>query len=305
MTLDLRALLPSGIAGTIAVAVSGGPDGLALLLLAHAALTERVVALTVDHGLRAESAREAAMVAAVCAARDIPHTTLVWRGDKPAGNRQAAARDARYALMRDHCAAHGIGWLATGHHADDQAETLLMRLARGSGAGGLSGIRARRDLGAGVTLLRPLLGVRRSALRALVDAAGLVPVDDPANRSPAYDRTAARALLEATPWLDAARLADAAAHLADAEAALDWTAALAWDSRVEAGDVQTIDVAGLPDELRRRLVLRALAHFGAAPRGPGIDRLIRLLSEGGTATLGGVQGRGGDRWTFRRARSRG
>lgn len=291
------------MSGQLAVGVSGGPDSLALLLLAHGAYAGRVVALTVDHGLRAESAGEAAMVAAVCAARGIAHATLVWRGDKPAANVQAAARDARYALMRDHCAEHGVAWLATGHHADDQAETLLMRLARGSGVGGLSGIRARRDLGEGVTLIRPLLGERRAALRAIVDAAGLVPVDDPANRSPAYDRTAARALLTETSWLDAARLADAAAHLADAEAALDWTATLAWDSRAAAGDMVTLDVAGLPAELRRRLVVRALAHFGTAPRGPDLDRLIARLAEGGTSTLGGVQGRGGDRWTFRRARS--
>ncbi|WP_235888990.1 tRNA lysidine(34) synthetase TilS [Glacieibacterium frigidum] len=292
------------LSGQLAVAISGGPDSLALLILAHAAYGERVVALTVDHGLRAESAGEAAMVASVCAARGIFHTTLVWRGDKPAANVQAAARDARYALMRDHCVAHGIAWLATGHHADDQAETLLMRLARGSGTGGLSGIRARRDLGEGVTLLRPLLEMRRADLRAIVDAAGLAPVDDPANRSPAYDRTAARALLAGTPWLDAARLADAAAHLGEAEAALAWTADLAWDSRAEIGETVVLEVVGLPAELRRRFVTRALAHFGAALRGPETDRLIARLAGGETATLGGVQARGGDRWTFRRARSR-
>lgn len=282
--------------------MSGGPDSLALLLLSHAAYRGRVIALTVDHGLRATSAGEAAMVAHVCATRGVPHATLTWSGDKPAANLQAAARAARYALMRDHCAARGINWLLTAHHADDQAETLLLRLARGSGAGGLSGIRARRDLGEGVTLLRPLLGVRRADLRAVVDAAGLAPVDDPANRSPAYDRTAARQLLVATPWLDAARLADAAAHLADAEAALAWTAGLAWDSRAEAGETVVIDVAGLPRELRRRLVVCALAHFGTESRGPAVEQLVERLSAGVESTLGGVQARGGDKWTFRRAR---
>lgn len=290
---------------TLAVAVSGGPDSLALLLLAHAALGQRVRALTVDHRLRAEAAGEAAMVARICAGLRVPHATLPWTGAKPGASIQAAARDARYALMTDWCAAHGITWLATAHHADDQAETLLMRLARGSGAGGLAGIRACRDLGQGVTLIRPLLGERRDALRAIVDAAGLTPVDDPANRSPAYDRTAARALLATTPWLDPARLAAAAAHLAEAEAALDWTAALAWDSRAEAGaDSVVLDTAGLPPELRRRLVARAFAALGELPDGPRLDRLIRRLETGGTATLGTIQGRSGGRWTFRRVASR-
>lgn len=295
-------LAGGSLSGQVAVAVSGGPDSLALLLLAHAAYGARTVALTVDHGLRPEAADEAALVAGVCAARGIAHATLVWRGDKPAANVQAAARDARYALMAAHCTARGIAWLATGHHADDQAETLLMRLARGSGLAGLTGIRARRDLGEGVTLIRPLLGVRRADLRAIVDAAGLVPVDDPGNRSPAYDRTAARALLGDTPWIDPARLAAATAHLAEAATALDWTADLAWESRADVGEIVTVDVAGLPGELRRRLVVRALAHFDADARGPEIDRLIVALEAGATATLATVQGHGGGRWTFRRAR---
>ena len=301
---DACAALIGETPGRFAVAVSGGPDSLALLLLAHAAYGAKIVALTVDHGLRRGSADEAAMVAGVCGARGIAHATLVWQGDKPTANMQAAAREARYALMTDYCAAHDIAWLATAHHADDQAETLLLRLARGSGMGGLSGIRARRALGNGVMLLRPLLGERRATLRALVEAAGLEPVDDPANRLTAYDRTAARALLAANAWLDASRLAAAAGHLADAEAALAWAADLAWDSRVEATAAEIlIDAAGLPGELRRRLVVRALAHFGVAPRGPGVDRLIFRLTAGESATLGGVQGRGGDKWTFRRARS--
>lgn len=289
----------------LAVAVSGGPDSLALLLLAHAAFDAKIVVLTVDHGLRRGSADEAAMVARVCSARGIAHATLVWQGVKPTANIQAAARDARYALMADYCVAHGIMWLATAHHADDQAETLLLRLARGSGMGGLSGIRARRALGSGVTLLRPLLGARRATLHALVDAAGLDPVDDPANRSPAYDRTVARALLAANAWLDASRLAAVARHLAEAEAALAWAADLAWDSRVEAtAEEVRVDGAGLPGELRRRLVVRALTQFGAAPRGPGIERLIARLAGGSSATLAGIQARGGDKWTFRRAHSR-
>lgn len=287
----------------IAVAVSGGPDSLALLLLAHAALGSRVVVLTVDHGLRADAAAEAAMVGKVCAARGIDRVTLRWEGAKPAANLQAAARDARYALMRDWCAAHGVDWLATAHHRDDVAETLLMRLARGAGLAGLSGPRPRRDLGQGVTLLRPLLDATHADLVALVAAAGLQAVDDPANRSPRFDRTAARALLAATPWLDPARLAASAAHLAQAETALDWAAGLAWDSRVEAeGDVLTLDVAGLPDEITRRVLLRGLRTLNpdATPRGPDVERLMAACAAGRTATLAGVQARGGGRWRLLR-----
>ena len=290
----------------VAVAVSGGPDSLALLLLAQRAFGSRTVALTVDHALRAGSAAEAAMVGRVCGGLGVEYATLRWDGPKPSANIQAEARQARYRLMADWCAANGVAWLLTGHHADDQAETLLMRLARGSGTGGLAGIRAARELVGGVTLLRPLLGERRETLAAVVADAGLTPVDDPANRNPRHDRTAARALLAATPWLEVERLAAGAAHLAEAEIALDWTAGLAWESRAEvATDQLALDAVGLPAELRRRLVLRAFSYLGEAPDGPRIDRLVERLAGGGTATLGSVQGRGGAKWTFSRVVPRG
>jgi len=311
----LRAATPGGFAAVttgligsppeaLALAVSGGPDSLALLLLGHAAFGGRVRALTVDHGLRAGSAGEAAMVAGICAGLGVPHATLHWEGCKPDANLQAAARAARYRLMGEWCAAQGVPLLLTAHHADDQAETLLMRLARGSGVG-LAGIRARRDLGGGVTLLRPLLGVRRTALAEIVAIAGLTPVDDPANRDARHDRTHARALLAAVAWLDPVRLAASAEHLAQAGAALDWAANLAWDSRVEQcdGDL-VVDATGLPDALRHRLATRALAGFGSAPDGPGVARLIARVDAGQVATLGGVQGRGTGRWTFSRVGSR-
>ena len=292
----------TALPGKFCAAVYGGPDSLALLILAQAAFGARVCALTVDHGLRSESAAEAATVARVCADRGIPHAILRWAGDKPAANLQAAARTARYDLMRDWCAANSVAWLATAHHADDQAETLLMRLARGSGSGGLTGIRARRDLGRGVTLLRPLLGVRRAELAEIVAAAGLTALDDPSNHNPRFDRTQARTLLAATPWLNPVRLAAGAGHLAEAEAALDWTANLSWDSRTEQeGEVLSVDASGLPQELRRRLLGRALATFGHDADGPESVRFMARLDAGGSATLGAILGQGGDRWTFRRA----
>lgn len=290
---------PLGNDEPLAVAVSGGPDSLALLLLAHRAYGARVRALTVDHGLRPESADEAAAVAAVCAEIGVRHVTLRWQGAKPPANRQAAAREARYRLMADWCCREGVAWLATAHHADDQAETLLLRLGRGAGLGGLAGVRAKRDLGDGVTLLRPLLDRRRSELAAIVAAAGLSAVDDPSNRDDRYDRTRVRKLLAATGWLAANRLAASAAHLADAEAALDWAAALAWRSRVVVGpDGIELDAEGLPRELQRRLLCSAIhcLQEAVALRGPDVDRLLDRLVAGGSGTLAGVKARGGRVW---------
>lgn len=292
-----------------AVAVSGGPDSLALLRLAHAAFGDRVRALTVDHRLRPEAADEADTVAADAAALGVPHATLRWAGPHPTANRQAAARDARYALLRDWCAANGVAWLATAHHRDDAAETLLLRLARGSGPGGLSGIRPRRDLGHGVTLLRPLLAWRRADLAAVVAAAGWAAADDPSNRDPRFDRTQARTLLATTAWLDPARLAASAAHLADAEAALAWAADLAWASRVETGDGTVVaDAAGLPHDLARRLLVRAVTTLAPAAvfRGDGVERVLRHLAAGTGGTLAGVVVRAVTRhgtplWQFRAA----
>ncbi|MEY3269123.1 MAG: tRNA lysidine(34) synthetase TilS [Pseudomonadota bacterium] len=306
---DLAALLDAALGRPLdggerlAIAVSGGPDSVALLLLAQATYTGRLLALTVDHGLRPAAALEAAEVAALCAARGVSHATLSWVGTKPVANVQAEARRARYALMRDACVAASIGVLVTAHHADDQAETLLMRLARGSGAG-LAGIRVQRSLGAGVTLLRPLLGTRRSVLAAIVADAGIVPVVDPSNDDPHYDRTHARRLLATTGWIDAAQLAGSAAHLAETEMALDWVTERAWAGRASVDNAGlSLDAAGLPVALVRRLVVRAIHHFvpDAVARGADITRLIGRLDSGGAATLAGVKACGSTPWRFTRA----
>ena len=191
---------PFGPSPRIAAAVSGGADSMALLLLAARwapGAGARLVALTVDHGLRAESAAEAARVAAWCAARGIAHRVLEWRGAKPAAGLQEAARTARYGLLAGWCRRGGIVHLLTGHNAGDQAETFLMRLRRGSGVAGLAGMPAVavRD---GVRVLRPLLGVRRERLEAALEAAGEAWIEDPSNRDPAFERVRVRA--------DAARL---------------------------------------------------------------------------------------------------
>lgn len=289
---------------TMAVAVSGGADSLALLRLSELAFPGRVTALTVDHGLRTAAAVEAADVAALCARLAIPHATLVWQGPKPRSNVQAAARAARLRLLTEWCEEHGTGLLLMAHHADDQAETLLMRLARGSGSAGLAGIRSVRRLSPRVTLVRPLLGLRRSELAAVIADAGWTSVDDPTNADQRYDRTAARGLLATTPWLDVDRLAASAQHLADAEAALEWAAARAWAGGAQRRpDEVVIDVTGLPDELVRRLVVRAIGEFAPAARldGGAVAALMARLAAGRTATLAGVIAAGGGEWRFRRA----
>jgi tRNA(Ile)-lysidine synthase len=270
-----------------------------------------VTALTVDHRLRPEAAAEASSVAAQCAGAGIAAQILAWTGDKPAAGLPAAARAARYQLMGDWCRAAAIGLLLTAHHADDQAETVLMRLGRGSGDG-IAGIRAMRPLLPEVTLVRPLLGVPKRDLVAIAAASGWTIASDPTNDDARLDRTRARQLLATTRWLPAAGLAAAAAHAAEAEAALAWVTERAWDGRaVRQGPAIILDAGGLPPVLVRRLVLRALAELdpaAATPRGAALSRLIAALQGGRTATLAGVRVRMCDQdarlWCFEAAPQR-
>lgn len=276
----------------LGIAVSGGPDSLALLLLAHAAFPGAVEAATVDHGLRAESGEEAAFVARLCAGFGIRHAIL--RPAEPiTGSLQAAARRARYRLLESWRVERGLDWLLTGHHADDQAETLLMRLNRGAGIAGLSGVRAVNG-----RVLRPLLGWRRSELAAIVAAAGIEPVADPSNEDERFDRARIRRQLAEAGWVEAAGLARSAAALADADKALEWAAGCLWAERSDGSG--SLDVSGIPAELRRRLLLEALRRIdpSADPRGDELSRLLATLENGGTATLAGVKCTGGGTWRF-------
>ena len=296
---------------TLLVAVSGGPDSVALLLLAHRVLGARCVAATVDHGLRSASADEARWVAELCGVLGVPHAVLTAPLPERAGrtrNVSARARALRYSLLRAHAGAIGAAAIATAHHADDQVETITMRLNRGAGLSGLAGVRARAP-GA----IRPLLGWRRAELAAVVATAGVVPVDDPTNRDPRFDRARLRAAVGSAPWIDAAAWTRSAAALADAEEALGWTSELLWQERCAAdGGAVALSPAGLPFELRRRLVARCLAVVDPVgePRGSAVAQVVRALERGATVTLGKVLCRAGkgDRdetvWRFVRARPR-
>ena len=295
--------IAAGMPERLGIAVSGGPDSLALLLLAHAAWPDRIVAATVDHRMRPESAGEAAFVAELCARLSIPHRILT--GDLAgASSVQAEARALRYRLLQDWATNAGCSHLATAHHADDQAETMLMRLARGSGLPGLAGIRATRRLGP-LALARPLLGWRREELVAIVADAGIAAVDDPSNRSTRYDRTRFRALLAETEELPALRLARAAANLSECEEALHWAAEAVWSEHVRTeGLVCLFNPAGLPREIRRRIARRAIENVRRAGalshawREDGLDRLLDTLDTGARATLADVLCTGGAVWRF-------
>lgn len=302
---DLGSVWPDRIddgMARIGIAVSGGPDSLGLLLLAHLALPGRVEAATVDHGLRAESANEAAEVARVCASLDIPHATLTV--EVAPGNMQAEARLARYAALADWAGERGIAAIATAHHADDQAETLLMRLNRASGVAGLAGARGRgRVPGTDLPLLRPVLGWRRAELGAVVEAAGLVAAQDPSNANDRFDRVRIRKALADADWLDIAAIAESAAHIAEADAALDWMAALEWRSCVKKEPMGLKYRPQAPRAVILRVVARIVRELdGEDARGGAIARLVDALSAGQAASIGNLVARpnaGG--WSFAKA----
>lgn len=285
---DLAALADP--AAHLLVAVSGGPDSVALLLLAHATLGERCSAATVDHGLRAESAGEAAWVAEICAARGIRHAVLTAplldRTGRTA-NLSARARELRYRLLDEHAAAIGAAHIATAHHADDQVETLIMRLNRGAGVAGLAGVRARTG-----RIIRPLLGWRHAELVALVATQGIVPVDDPSNVSDRFDRARLRKSLAHIDWLDHDRIGASAAALGDANDSIEWMVGRLFDQLCHRDTTGLmLSVPGdLPFELRRRLVERCVTSIDGmtSVRGSALAAAVRRLESGRPAMLGNV-----------------
>lgn len=297
---------------SLALGVSGGPDSTALLLLVAAWRARRtdppdIHVLTVDHGLRPEAAREARAVAQLCDRLGLACRVLTSRAPKPAANRQAAARDLRRSLLVEACAELCAEALVLAHHLDDQAETLLLRLARGSGVYGLAAMPARGlwhdGEGTCVEVLRPLLAVSKASLVATCRAAGETFAEDPSNDDPAYARTRLRRLMPALAreGLDAATLAATAGRLASAAAAIDAQvdAALAAGLlRHPAGPVRLRleAIAALPRESLLRLFARLLAATGGAPYPPRLARLEGLVDrlaarEEVQATLSGVVAR--------------
>ncbi len=269
----------------LGIAVSGGSDSTALLhLLAAAARTGGPVlsVVTLDHGRRAEAATEATAVARQAATLGLTHATLHWTWDGT-GNFQDQARRARLRLIAEWAGAQGIGAVALGHTLDDQAETFLMRLGRGAGLDGLTGMAPERRA-MGIAWLRPLLGCRRDDLRDYLQDRGIGWAEDPSNDDPAYDRVKARRVLAglAEFGLDAAALAATAARLATARAALGALAETTARqfARIEAGEV-VLDRQGFlqaPRDTRQRLLSAALRWVASAEYGPRFAPLAALLA---------------------------
>jgi len=289
---SMATFAPFEPAPALAVAVSGGSDSMALMLLARdwaGARGGRVFALTVDHGLRDESAAEAREVAARCAALGIDHAILLWAGPRPSSGIEAAARDARYRLLEAWCAAHGVLHLLLAHQREDQAETVLMRLRRGSGADGLAampGLVEHRD----VRLLRPLLAVPRRRLRALLATAGEAWIEDPSNRNPAFLRVRLRSEmaalaakgLGAEPLVALARRLGTARALAERDTAALLARAVAFDPAGFAWLDRGL-IAAAPHAIAMKALAAIIATVAGAyypPRNERLERLLAALRQG-------------------------
>lgn len=273
----------------VAVAVSGGADSMALaLLLAHWARANNVTlhALTVDHCLRDMAADEALQVERWMSAAKIPHTTLQWEEGRSyrgrPGSAQGAARDARYGLMLNWCAENGASHLFLAHHADDQAETFLLRLARGSGVDGLAAMAPLSERG-GVLLARPLLAISKARLVAFCGEVGQPWIEDPSNQSAAYSRVrfrAAREILE-REGLSADRLLATVDHMRRARVALDHYVeallrkACEWD-KFGVGRVSLQALLGAPEEIGLRALASILQIASGQVYRPRFERLQRL-----------------------------
>ncbi|PSL19966.1 tRNA lysidine(34) synthetase TilS [Shimia abyssi] len=279
-----------GDAPRIGVAVSGGGDSMAMLdLLRRAGVALDVV--SVDHGFRAEAADEMTLVARYCARHVLRHDVLSWSWDGR-GNKQDAAREGRAALIADWAVARGLGHVALGHTLDDQAETVLMRLSRGSGVDGLAAMMPVSQR-LGVRWLRPVLSVQRAELRAYLRAEEQAWADDPSNDDTSYDRVRVRKLLEGLEpmGLSAKRLARTAAHMARARDALDWAlgALVREVVTLDSGDVVITlpKFAAAPEDLQTRLLARALGWISGDAYKPRYSALEAALKSKTVFALSG------------------
>jgi len=287
----------------VALAVSGGSDSMALLRLAEAwtrgrSRQPRLSILTVDHALRAGSASEARQVAAWAAALGADHQVLVWTGPRPATGIQAKARQARYDLMTGWCRNHGATVLMTAHTLDDQAETVLMRLARTSSLDSLAGIH-RWSVWNGIKLFRPLLGERRVALREFLASVDQPWIDDPSNADERFERVRVRKIMPllAEGGITAETLSGLASEAADVSQAL-WAAAREWVERhgVEHdsgyGAVPIRDFGRQAEALRTRILGCLIGRYGGGklpePAELGLLSAWLATASAGRRTLGGA-----------------
>nr|WP_321443571.1 tRNA lysidine(34) synthetase TilS [uncultured Cohaesibacter sp.] len=272
---------------TVLLAVSGGADSLSLMFLCRKWQQARAPSLSlhvasVDHGLRPEAAAECAFVAKEARAIGLPHETLVWTPPAELTNLQAQARAARYQLLSAHARAVEASHIVLAHHLDDQAETLVMRLLRGSGVTGLGAMRAEQSLD-DLTLLRPFLSVPKARLRASLDAMGKSWVEDPSNAKDAYLRVRVRQWMPmlAAEGCDADRLAATARRMQRADAALETMTDQAFDLLVEPKPGRSLclsldGLAGQGEEVRLRLWRRCLDYVAGSAYPPREEKVLML-----------------------------
>ncbi|QDC08889.1 tRNA lysidine(34) synthetase TilS [Oceanicola sp. D3] len=281
----------------LGIALSGGSDSTALLILTREALPEiQLFAATVDHQLREGSGKEAEQAGQLCHSLGLPHEILPWEGWAGEGNLQAAARSARSALLADWAERNELAHVALGHTRDDQAETVLMRLARGSGVDGLAAMAPLRR-SAGISWLRPMLEVSRQDLRAELTARGVAWADDPSNDDLRFDRVKARAMTKELSRLGLTpeRLVRTASQMAMARDALNHgAAAYLGRASVEQGDLLMPSPASL--SAPRETVLRAFAHALCwvsstvyRPRFESLTAMLDGLEQGKAGTLHGCR----------------
>lgn len=275
------------------LAVSGGGDSVALMhIAAEWASGRRLMVATVDHGLRAESADEAKQVHAAAKALGLNHVTLLWQRDTETGNLMANARDARLRLLSGWAQRNNLPVIALGHTADDQAETLLMRLMRGSGIDGLAGMADYRSA-FGVDWIRPMLEVQRAELREWLVAHDISWIDDPSNENEDFDRIRIRKAI-ASLGIETEALARSATHIRDAKDALSYYAAdAAHDAIIRNGTLilPRLPFRSAPPEICRRLLIAACRWISGAdypPRRATVMHAMHAVSIGNRVTLDGT-----------------
>jgi tRNA(Ile)-lysidine synthase len=280
-------LAPLDQASGLLLAVSGGPDSMGLLLLvarwARQGTHPPVHVATVDHGLRPESAQEAAAVGLWAKAQGLPHQTLVWQGGKPVTRLQERAREARYALLAAHADRIGASHLVLAQHADDAAETVLFRLLRGSGIDGLAGMPAWSARG-GLIVVRPLIDLPKSRLVATCAAAGQAFFRDPSNEDERFARARLRSAMPglARAGLDRDALLRLGRRAARAKQALDHAASAAAAALVAVRhkgyfEANLAALADMPDEIALRLLRAEIEAVGGDVPPPRLDRLEMLV----------------------------
>ena len=285
-----RLFAPAADQAVIGLAVSGGPDSLALMLLAQrwaSALDTppRLIVYSLDHGLRPEAGSEVQMVLREAEKLGLDARGLSWTGEKPPTGVQEAARQARYRIIGEAMQADGASLLLTAHHRADQAETVLMRLAHGSGVEGLKGMTSLSQV-ENITVFRPLLDVEPASMALLVEEAGLTPVSDPSNKDSAYERVRWRKRLPqlAEDGLDSATLSRFANRMAEADLALTQMADAAFDELVT---LDGFGAASLPQDafhalspaIGRRVLARTLNIVGGRQKPRALGQIEKLYDQ--------------------------